>query len=67
MEDKDKPMLWWGWLVVAVAASAALPSLFRGSGNIAGDWVFWVGLVIIWSVFIAVPLVMKAIKAAKEK
>ena len=67
MEDKDKPMLWWGWLTAAVAASAALPNLFRDSGNIAGDWVFWVGLMIIWSVFIAVPLVLKAIKAAKEK
>ncbi len=67
MEDKDKPMLWWGWLVVAVAASAAWPNLFRDSGNIAGDWVFWVGLMIIWSVFIAVPLVLKAIKAAKKK
>ena len=63
MDDKDKSMWWWGWLTAAVIASAAWPSM---SVAIGVDWVFWVGLVVIWVVFI-VPLALKVFKAAKEK
>jgi len=67
-------MKWWGWLVAGVAASLVLIAglvVLDGLGVLklgsVTDINFVVigGLVIIWSVCIAVPLVLKAIKTAK--
>ncbi len=52
--------------MAAVIASAAWAHLSAAPRLAGVDWVFWAGLVVIWVVFI-VPLVLKIIKAAKEK
>ncbi len=59
-------MRWGAWLVAAVITSAAWTHLSAAPRLAGVDWVFWVGLVVIWVAFI-VPLVLKIIKAAKDK
>ncbi len=66
-------MKWWGWLVIAIGGStmwaglvAILAALKWVLGGSRTDEVFIGGIVIIWGFCGAVPLVQKAIKAAKE-
>lgn len=67
-------MKWWGWLVAGAAATlifSGLSAMLNGLGvlKLSGsrfEDVHLGGLLIIWSICIAAPLILKAIEGTKE-
>ncbi len=64
-------MKWWGWLAIAIVGPimwGAVATILEEVGWFPGESLETViaGAVLIWGCCIVIPLVQKAIKAAKE-